>query len=72
MIWYADRRWHVGHGNLRDSQTADPGYVYEYLAGSGDFKTANIRRLVGQPYDMSNWALQQNMPLNNGLEVAGF
>jgi hypothetical protein len=44
-----------GHGNLRDSDATVASEVYEFIADSGMYASANIPELVGKPYPLNNW-----------------
>jgi hypothetical protein len=62
LVWYASQATNGG-GCLRDSDATVAHDSYEYLAGSGQYPSANIPALVGKPYPMHNWCVAFCLPV---------
>lgn len=60
-VLYANHTTNDGRGNLCDTDaTSSLPYTYSYVAGSGDYASANIAGLVGLPYPLWNWCVAFN------------
>ncbi|TCM40111.1 hypothetical protein [Novosphingobium sp. ST904] len=53
-VWYASKTTSNGNGNLFDSDQTRASELYEYLADSGMYASANIPALVNKPYPLQN------------------
>lgn len=63
FVWYADKTLHNGGGNLADSDTTVADDMYEYLAGSGMYPSANIPALVNKRYPLANFSIAFRLPV---------
>lgn len=56
-LFYADKTYHNGNGNVSDSDDTVSPYKYEYKEGSGQYAESNIKELVGKPYPLNNFSV---------------
>lgn len=56
-LFYADKTYHNGNGNISDSDDTVSPYKYEYNEGSGQYPESNIKELVGNPYPLNNFSV---------------
>ena len=56
-LFYADKTYHNGNGNVSDSDNTVSPYKYEYKGRSGQYPESNIKELVGKPYPLNNFSV---------------
>ncbi|HAU5601089.1 MULTISPECIES: hypothetical protein [unclassified Citrobacter] len=56
-LFYADKTYHNGNGNVSDSDDTVSPYKYEYMEGSGQYPESNVKELVGKPYPLNNFSV---------------
>ncbi|EPL0492713.1 hypothetical protein [Citrobacter koseri] len=56
-LFYADKTYHNGNGNVADSDSTVSPLNYEYTEGNGQFPESNIKELVGKPYPLNNFSV---------------
>ncbi|HEM8504420.1 TPA: hypothetical protein U2Q41_001152 [Citrobacter koseri] len=62
-LFYADKSYHNGNGNVSDSDDTVSPYKYEYKEGSGQYPESNIKELVDKPYPLNNFSVAFCLPV---------